>query len=316
MKTALATTPTASPGRGLWYRVKHAGGLRHSDWIWGYAFISINVIGFLAFSFLPVLASLALAFTDWKLLQGPRFVGLDNVLRLFDDHLFWQTIGNSAYFVAGYVPLITVLAFLLAVLLNRPLLGIGLLRGVYFLPSITLLVSVAMVWHWLLDPQAGLINYSLRTLGLPAPEWLASQAWAMPTLITIGVWQDVGYYAVIYLAGLQGIPALLYEAAEIDGANGWQKLRHITVPLSAPTTFFVIITSLIAGWQAFAMPFLMTQGGPANSTNTLLLYIYQQAFTSLRMGYASVMAWVLFLLIFVVTLLQWRFLGKGDNVTS
>jgi len=290
--------------------------LRQSDWIWGYAFISLNLLGFLAFSLLPVLASLALSFTDWRLLQGPRFVGLANVGRLFDDPLFWQTLGNSTYFVVGYVPLITVLAFFLAVFLNRQLRGIGLLRGVYFLPSVTLLISVAMVWHWLLDPHAGLINYSLRTLGLPEPEWLASSRWSMPTLILIAVWQDVGYFAVIYLAGLQGIPSVYYEAAEIDGATAWQKLRHITVPLISPTTFFVIVTSVLVGWQVFALPFLMTQGGPANSTNTLLFYIYQQAFTSLRMGYAAVMAWVLFLLIFVVTLIQWRYIGRGDNVVN
>jgi len=274
------------------------------------------VLGFLAFSLLPVLASLALSFTDWRLLQGPRFVGLANVGRLFDDPLFWRTLGNSTYFVVGYVPLITVLAFFLAVFLNRRLRGIGVLRGVYFLPSVTLLISVAMVWHWLLDPHAGLINYSLRTLGLPEPEWLASSTWSMPTLILIAVWQDVGYFAVIYLAGLQGIPSVYYEAAEIDGATAWQKLRHITVPLISPTTFFVIVTSVLVGWQVFALPFLMTQGGPANSTNTLLFYIYQQAFTSLRMGYASVMAWVLFLLIFVVTLIQWRYIGRGDNVVN
>jgi multiple sugar transport system permease protein len=290
--------------------------LRRSDWIWGYAFISINVLGFLAFSFVPVVASLVLSLTDWRLLQGPRFVGLANVQRLFDDPLFWQTFRNSTYFVVGYVPLITVLAFFLAVFLNRRLRGIGLLRGVYFLPSVTLLISVAMVWHWLLDPQAGLINFVLRTIGIPAPEWLASTTWSMPTLILIAVWQDVGYFAVIYLAGLQGIPSVYYEAAEIDGASGWQKLRHVTVPLISPTTFFVIVTSILAGWQVFALPFLMTQGGPANSTNTLLFYIYQQAFTSLRMGYASVMAWVLFLVIFVVTLIQWRYIGRGDNVVN
>ena len=308
--------PDSSSRASLRYRVRHAGGLRQSDWIWGYAFISLNLLGFLAFSLLPVLASLALSFTDWRLLQGPRFVGLANVGRLFDDPLFWQTLGNSTYFVVGYVPLITVLAFFLAVFLNRQLRGIGLLRGVYFLPSVTLLISVAMVWHWLLDPHAGLINYSLRTLGLPEPEWLASSRWSMPTLILIAVWQDVGYFAVIYLAGLQGIPSVYYEAAEIDGATAWQKLRHITVPLISPTTFFVIVTSVLVGWQVFALPFLMTQGGPANSTNTLLFYIYQQAFTSLRMGYAAVMAWVLFLLIFVVTLIQWRYIGRGDNVVN
>jgi multiple sugar transport system permease protein len=290
--------------------------LRRSEWVWGYGFISINLVFFLAFSLLPVLASLGLSFFDWKLLQGPKFVGLANVFRLFDDPLFWQTFTNSTYFVVGYVPLITVLAFFLAVGLNRPLRGIGLLRGMYFLPSVTLLVSVAMVWHWMLDPQAGLINFVLHVLGLPAPEWLASSTWAMPTLIMVAVWQDVGYFAVVYLAGLQGIPSVFYEAAEIDGAGAWQKLRHITVPLISPTTFFVIVTSVLAGWQVFALPFLMTQGGPANSTNTLLLYIYQQAFTSLRMGYASVMAWFLFILIFVVTLIQWRFIGRGDNVVN
>jgi multiple sugar transport system permease protein len=288
--------------------------LYQSDWIWGYLFISINLLGFLVFSLAPVLASLGLAFTDWKLLQGPKFTGLANVARLLDDPLFLQTFGNTAYFVVGYVPLITVLSFLLAVLLNRPLRGIGLLRGVYFLPSISLLVSVALVWHWLLDPQAGLINWGLQAIGLPAPQWLASQVWAMPTLITIAVWQDVGYFAVIYLAGLQGIPLTLYEAAEMDGASAWQKLLRITVPLISPTTFFVVVTGLISGWQVFALPFLMTQGGPANSTNTLLFYIYQQAFTSLRMGYASVIAWVLFILIFGVTLIQWRFMGRGDSV--
>jgi multiple sugar transport system permease protein len=130
----------------------------------------------------------------------------------------------------------------------------------------------------------------------------------------IAVWQDVGYFAVIYLAGLQGIASVYYEAAEIDGASGWQKLRHITVPLISPTTFFVVVISVLSGWQVFALPFLMTQGGPANSTNTLLFYIYQQAFTSLRMGYAAVMSWILFLVIFVVTLIQWRFIGRGDNV--
>ena len=313
---SVLAAPNPSHGAGLSYRLRHAGGLRRSDWIWGYAFISINVLGFLAFSFVPVVASLVLSLTDWRLLQGPRFVGLANVQRLFDDPLFWQTFRNSTYFVVGYVPLITVLAFFLAVFLNRRLRGIGLLRGVYFLPSVTLLISVAMVWHWLLDPQAGLINFVLRTIGIPAPEWLASTAWSMPTLILIAVWQDVGYFAVIYLAGLQGIPSVYYEAAEIDGASGWQKLRHVTVPLISPTTFFVIVTSILAGWQVFALPFLMTQGGPANSTNTLLFYIYQQAFTSLRMGYASVMAWVLFLVIFVVTLIQWRYIGRGDNVVN
>lgn len=298
----------------LAYRLRHAGGLRRSDWVWGYLFISINFVGFAIFSLGPIVASLVLSFMNWRLLQPPQFTGLDNLAQLLDDGMFLQTLLNTAYFVVGYVPLITVLAFLLAVLLNRPLVGIGLLRGIYFMPSITLLVSVAMVWHWLLDPQAGMINFILGSVGLPGPQWLADPHWAMPTIIVVAVWQDVGYFAVIYLAGLQSVPGSLYEAAEIDGANAWQKLTRITVPLMVPTTFFVLVTSLISGWQAFALPFLMTQGGPANSTYTLLLYIYKQAFTSLHMGYASLMAWALFLIIFVVTLVQWRFVQREENV--
>ena len=309
------STAAATPGRrGLAYRLRHAGGLRRSDWFWGYLFISINLLGFAIFSLGPILASLVLSFMNWRLLQPPQFTGLANLERLADDGMFVQTLLNTAYFVVGDVPLITVLAFLLAVLLNRPLLGVGLLRGIYFLPSVTLLVSVAMVWHWLLDPQAGMINFMLRSVGLPSPEWLADTRWAMPTIIVVAVWQDVGYFAVIYLAGLQTVPGSLYEAAEIDGASAWQKLTRITVPLMAPTTFFVLVTSMISGWQVFALPYLMTQGGPAHSTYTLLLYIYTQAFTSLKMGYASLMAWVLFLIIFVVTLIQWRFVKREDNV--
>lgn len=311
-------TPAAANARSRppsWFdRLRRAGGLRRSDWIWGYLFIAINFLGFAIFSLGPIIASLVLSFMGWRLLQPPHFTGLTNLNQLFGDDLFFQTLLNTAYFVVGYVPLVTVLAFLVAVLLNRPLRGIGLLRGIYFLPSITLLVSVAMVWHWLLDPQAGMLDFVLRAIGLPGPQWLADAHWAMPTIIVVAVWQDVGYFAVVYLAGLQSVPSSLYEAAEIDGANAWQKLTAITVPLMVPTTFFVLVTSLISGWQVFALPFLMTQGGPANSTYTLLLYIYNQAFTSLHMGYASLMAWVLFLIIFIVTMIQWRFAKRGENV--
>ena len=314
MGPAAANTSHRQPG--LVDRLRRAGGLRRSDWVWGYLFLSINFLGFAIFSLGPIIASLALSFMGWRLLQPPQFTGLTNLNQLVGDGMFFQTLLNTAYFVVGYVPLVTVLSFLLAVLLNRPLRGIGLLRGIYFLPSITLLVSVAMVWHWLLDPQAGMLNFALHVIGLPSPQWLADAHWAMPTIIMVAVWQDVGYFAVVYLAGLQSVPSALYEAADIDGANAWQKLTQITVPLMIPTAFFVLVISLINGWQVFALPFLMTQGGPANSTYTLLLYVYNQAFTSLHMGYASLMSWVLFLIILVVTLVQWRFAKRGENVFS
>jgi len=240
-------------------RLRRAGGLRHSEWIWGYLFISINLIFFLVFSIWPIIQSFIMAFMSWSLLKPPQFAGLDNFRRLIDDDLFRTTMFNTVYFVAAHVPLLTILAFLLAVLLNRPLKGVGLLRAAYFLPSVVMLVSAAMVWHWMLDPQTGVINWLLTAVGLPAPLWLAERRLAMPTLIMIAVWQDVGYFAVIYLAGLQTIPASLYEAAEIDGASGYQQMIHITVPLISPTTFFVVVTSLIAGWQTFALPFLMTR---------------------------------------------------------
>lgn len=304
------------PAQTLRQRFRRAGGLRRSEWIWGYLFISINLIFFLAFSVGPIIQSFIMAFMSWSLLKPPVFAGLDNFRRLLDDDMFRTVLGNTVYFVAGFVPLITVLAFLLAVLLNRQLRGVGLMRTAYFLPSVVMLVSVAMVWGWMLDPQAGVINWILSSLGLPTPLWLAERRLAMPTLIVIAVWQDVGYFAVIYLAGLQSIPASLYEAAEIDGASGIQQMLHITVPLISPTTFFVVVTSLIAGWQVFALPFLMTDGGPADSTRTFLYYTYQQAFTSLRLGYASLMAWVLFLVIFSVTLIQWRFAKGGENALA
>ncbi len=311
----MATTTGVAP-MSFRQRLRRMGGLRRSDWAWGYAFISINFLGFALFSLGPIIASFVMAFMEWPLLKPARFVGLRNVERLLDDDLFRTTLLNTAYFVAGFVPLVTVLAFLLAVLLNHKLPGRAILRTAYFLPSMTLVVSVAMVWQWILDPHAGVLNWLLRAIHIMPPQWLADRHWAMPTLIIVAVWQDVGYYAIIYLAGLQAIPATYYEAAEIDGANGWQKMVHITVPLVAPTTFFVIVISLIAGWQLFALPLLMTGGGPADATRSLLLYTYQQAFGSLRMGYAALMAWVLFSLIFVVTVIQWRIQKGGEHVLS
>ncbi len=315
MNTTTAQVRAGAPPKlSSWQQFRRAGGLRRADWTWGYFFISFNLIGFLIFSLVPIVQSLVMSFMSWSLLQPPKFIGLGNFSRLIDDELFRQVMGNTTYFVVFYVPLITVLAFLLAVLLNRPLHGITLFRGAYFLPSVTMMVSVAMVWSWLIDPQAGIVNFLLEAVGLRPPMWLAEVRTAMPTIILISVWQDVGYFAVIYLAGLQAIPSSLYEAAEIDGANGWQQMIHITVPLITPTTFFVVVTSMITGWQVFSLAFLLTHGGPAYSTTTLLYYVYQQGFTNLRLGYASLMSWVLFLVIFIVTMIQWRVIKGGEYV--
>ncbi len=295
---------------------KPAGGLRRSEWKWGYLFIGLNLLAFLVFSLGPILASLAMSFMNWTILRPPEFVGLANVERLLDDDLFFTTLGNTLFFAVSNVFLVTVFSFIIAVLLNQPIRGRTLFRTAFFLPSITLVVSVAMIWQWILNPQGGLLNYALQLLHVPQPQWLADRQMAMPTLITISVWQHLGYYAVVYLAGLQGIPNEYYEAAQIDGASGLQRTFHITVPLIAPTTFFVIVTSLIASWQVFELPYLLTGGGPANATRTLQMYIYSQAFGSFRMGYASLISWVMFLLILIVTIAQWMLARRRDSVVE
>jgi multiple sugar transport system permease protein len=295
---------------------KSAGGLRRSEWKWGYLFIGLNLLAFLVFSLGPILASLAMSFMNWSILRPPEFVGLANVERLLDDDLFFTTLGNTLFFAVSNVFLVTVFSFIIAVLLNQPIRGRTLFRTAFFLPSITLVVSVAMIWQWILNPQGGLLNYVLQLLRVPQPQWLADRQLAMPTLIAISVWQNLGYYAVVYLAGLQGIPNEYYEAAQIDGATGLQRTLQITVPLIAPTTFFVIVTSLIASWQVFELPYLLTAGGPANATRTLQMYIYSQAFGSFRMGYASLISWVMFLLILIVTIAQWTLARRRDSVVE
>ena len=297
-------------------KVKRAGGLRRSEWKWAYLFIALNLIGFLTFSFGPILTSLVMAFMNWSILKPPEFTGLANIERLLDDDQFFLTLGNTAFYVAGSVALVTVFSFLIAVLLNQPIRGRTIFRTVFFLPSVTLIVSVAMIWQWLLNPQGGVLNYLLQLVGVPQPQWLADRQLAMPTLIMISVWQHVGYYSIIYLAGLQGIPREYYEAAEIDGASSLQRMMRITVPLIAQTTFFIVVTSLISSWQVFELPYLLTGGGPANATRTLMMYTYSQAFGSFRMGYASLISWVMFLLIFIVTIIQWMLARRREHMVE
>src|SRR6185503_15597282 len=188
----------------------------------------------------------------------------------------------------------------------RPIRAMALYRAIYFVPVVTSLVAVAMVWQWLYHSEVGLINYLLIDLGLPKVNWLGSTEWAMPAVILMTSWKSMGYYAVIFLAGLQGIPGHLYEAADIDGANSWQKFWRITLPLLSPTMFFVLVISIIQAFQVFGQIFIMTRGGPANATSTIVYFIYNQAFVWFRMGYAAAASWVLFAIIFVVTILQTR----------
>lgn len=271
-------------------------------------FLLPSLVVFSVFVALPVLAALGISFTSWDLFTTPRFVGLQNYGALLGgDALFGQVLRNTALYVLGTVPLQMVIALGVALVLNRRVPGQAFFRVAYFLPVVSSTVAVALVWSWLFNGNYGLLNALLVAVGVDdPPRWLSSSAWALPALMIVSVWQSVGYSMVLFLAGLQNIPPELYEAGAIDGAVGWARLRYLTLPLLSPTTFFVMTVSLIGSFQVFELAFVMTNGGPSNATNTLVYYIYQNAFLFYRMGYATAAAWILFVIVFSVTLLQYR----------
>jgi len=277
-----------------------------------FLFLLPNIIGFFLFTVGPVLASLAISLVDWNLLTPPSWLGLENFAALFKDSDFWSSLAATLYYTLGSVPLGIVFSLLLAVALNQKIRGIGIYRTIYFIPVVSSLVAVSLMWRWMYNPTAGILNYLLSQfftflhLPITPPDWLQSPTWAMPAIILMSVWKGLGYNMVIYLAGLQGIPTSLYEAAEIDGASGLSKFLKITLPLLTPTTFFVLLMSFISSFQVFEQAYIMTQGGPARATVTTVYYIYQNGFTWYKMGYASAIAWVLFAIIMLLTVIQWR----------
>jgi multiple sugar transport system permease protein len=281
-------------------------GLRKKEALTGYLFLVPNLIGFLTFNVVPIGAAILLAFSEWDLASTPKFTGLGNFAIMVQDDLFWKTLGNTFYYAFVAVPTGVLAAFFLALLINRKMRGVLAFRVVYFLPHVTLSVAAALIWAWIYHPDFGLINYLLGMIGIQGPSWLFDSRWAMPAVIIMSNWRGIGYAMLVFLAGLQGIPYELYEAATIDGASGWQQLLHVTVPMLSPTTFFILTTSLIGGFQAFDQFYVMTQGGPAFSTTPIVLYTYNNAFQYFKMGYAASMAAVLFLCIFVITRVQWR----------
>jgi multiple sugar transport system permease protein len=271
----------------------------------GLLFISPWIVGLSAFLLYPILSSLFYSFCDYSVLEPPVFVGAANYAELADDKVFWISLGNTAYYAVVALPLGMIVAIGLALLLNTKVRGMAVYRTIFFLPSIIPVVAIAILWLWIFNGKYGVLNYSLSLLGIPEkslPTWLDSPNWAMPALILMGLW-GVGYAIVIYLAGLQDIPVALYESAEIDGANWWQKTLHITLPMLSPVIYFNLVMGIIGTLQIFAAPYIMTQGGPQRATHFYAFYLYNVAFEDLRMGYACAMAWILFLLILGLTLL-------------
>ena len=283
---------------------------RRREMIEAYLYLLPTFVGLILFSLGAIIFSVGISFTDWDILQPPHWVGLSNYVRLFTTPLNWQVFGNTLYYTAVIVPVGTALALGLALALNRGLRGIVILRGLYFLPVISSTVAVSLVWSWLYNQQFGLINYLLSLVGIAGPAWLADTRTAMPAVIIMSIWKGLGYNMVIFLAGLQGIPQELYEAAKIDGAGAWAQFRYVTLPLVSPTTFFVVVLSTIAAFQVFDQTYVMTGGGPAYSTTTLALFIYQNAFQWFHMGYAAALSYVLFAAVAVVTLVQFRVKGR------
>ena len=276
----------------------------------GYAFLAPSFLVLLIFIFVPLAFSLYLSFHQWNVISSVKpFVGLANFEALLGDRLFWKAFVNTAVYTL-HVPAGMGLALGIAVLLNQDIRGVNLWRALFFLPSISSIVAVAMVWQWIYHPEFGLANYTLRLLGLGRVGWLTDPSTALLSVMLVNIWLGVGYQMVIFLAGLKSIPASFYESARVDGATTWQRFRHITLPLLRPTTFFVLVTSVIGSFQVFTLVFIMTQGGPLHTTDVIVFHIYQNAYDYLKMGYASAMAWLLFLVILAITWVQFRFLGK------
>ncbi len=280
--------------------------LKYSDTFWAFVLLLPNLLGFLVFTVFPVVASFVLSFSEWDLLSPMKFVGADNYVKLVSDETFWKVLWNTFYFTLGTVPVGIALALLLAVALNKKIRGVKLFRAMYFLPVISSTVAVAIVWQWMYNPHFGLLNYILSVFGIEGPLWLTSTTWAMPAVIITSIWKGLGFNMLLFLAGLQGIDAQFYEAAKIDGANSVRQFLHITIPLLSPTTFFVTVMCIISSFQVFDQIHVMTQGGPARSTSVLVHYLYQNAFQYFKMGYASAIAYILFIIVFVVTMLQFK----------
>jgi multiple sugar transport system permease protein/alpha-1,4-digalacturonate transport system permease protein len=271
----------------------------------GWSFILPNFLGFGLLTLVPVIALFYLAFTSWNAFGTAPWVGFDNFERLIGDRLFHTSLFNTAYYTVFHIPLTLAASLALALLLNRKLRGVAFFRTAAFFPYITSIVAIAAVWNMLFNPESGPINQVLMALGMENPPgWTVSTDWSMPAVIIVATWREMGYYMLLFLAGLQGIPRELYEAARVDGASAWQQFWNVTVPGLRPTTFFVTVMLTIGSFKIFDLILVMTNGGPGTSTVVLSQFIYRKAFVENQFGYASAASIVLFLICITVTIVQ------------
>lgn len=272
----------------------------------GLAFTSPWIIGFFLFILYPILASLYYSLADFNVLLPPIFVGLRNYSEIMKDNLFWKTMSNTFFYSAFALPLSLFISLAIAILLNQPIKFRSIFRTIFFIPSLVPMVALAILWQWIFNGQYGILNFVLEKIltpfGAKPPNWMGDPSWTKPALVLTGLW-GVGASVVIYLAALQEVPTQLYEAAEIDGASAIRKFWHITLPMISPVIYFNLVMGIIGTLQIFAVPYVMFQRGPSDSTYFFAMYIYDNAFKYLQMGYASALAWIMFLLIFILTLI-------------
>lgn len=302
---ATATTPGVREPVGAAVAAPRRPQTRRRQLRIGLLFVTPWILGFLAFFLYPFLATLYYSFTSFSGVGTPKFIGLRNYHNLVHDHLFWISLYNTIFYTVIEVPLSTVVAIGIAMLLNMKIKGLAVYRTVFYLPTVVPFVASSILWLWLFNPSFGIVNDILSVVHVTGPGWMYSVVWSKPTLIIMGMW-GIGAPMVIYLAALQGVPQHLYESATLDGAGAWQRTWHVTLPMISPAILFNVVLGLVASFQYFTQAYVITGGGPDNATLFYSLYLYNQAFKYLNLGYASAMAWLLFIFVLVITLLLFR----------
>jgi multiple sugar transport system permease protein len=287
--------------------------VRNRQSFWAWVFLTPGILYFTIFLILPLIAAAYVSFTNWDIMTPPKWVGLKNYAELLKNQVIRRSILNTFYYAAVTIPVTISLGLMIALALNRAFFGRTIYRIVYYLPVVISAAATALLWIWIFQSQVGLLNHVLRSLDLPTQSWLVSPIYAMPVIMWTGIWQSLGWSVLVFLAGLQNIPEVYYEAGKIDGANTTQLFRHVTWPLLAPTTLFVFVILIIGSMQVFGTVLIMTDGGPLNSTTVIVHQVYINAFQYLRMGYASAMGMILFLFILVLALTNLRIFGSSTE---
>ncbi|MDQ6794322.1 MAG: sugar ABC transporter permease [Chloroflexota bacterium] len=282
------------------------GGPLGGEGRWALLFLAPTIIGLAVLSAGPILATLAISLTKWDLLRAPQFVGLDNFVALVSDDRFLKALRNTAFYTVASVPLGMLISLFLALALNQAVRGIAWIRTAYFLPVVTSTIAIALVWQWIYSPDAGLLNQAIGLFGIAPQNWLANPTLAMPSIVAMSVWQGLGTNIIIFLAGLQGIPSELLDAASVDGAGRWARFRNVVLPLLTPSIFFTGVLSLIGSFQIFDQVFVLERPRPTDATITVVYFIYENGFKFFKMGYATAASWILFLIVAVFTAIYFR----------